>query len=217
MKLWNLNLCRIIILLLCVSVAACTNDTTDSDKQDQPITSDAPNPIAVKISDIINLPVIRREAHKGDANAQLQLAEYYKIGIGVTHNPHKAVYWLKKSAAQGNTDAMAELGAAYAKGDGVVADQGKAMKLWEEAADKDNAGAELHLAWSTYRHSENASQTRVEAYKWAALVASHREDKIMQNKAGALIDMLAEGMTQSDIADAKILAEQWRAAHHLTP
>ena len=46
------------------------------------------------------------QAEAGDAAAQLQVAHYYEVGLGVKQNRTAAMRWYRKSASQGNPDAV---------------------------------------------------------------------------------------------------------------
>jgi TPR repeat protein len=65
---------------------------------------------------------LRQTAQKGDAAAQLQLGDVYRIGQGLRQDFGEAVKWYRLSAAQGNIAAQINLGTMYHLGLGVTKD-----------------------------------------------------------------------------------------------
>jgi TPR repeat protein len=59
-------------------------------------------------------------AQQGDASAQYNLGNMYRIGLGVTQEYVEAAKWLRLAAEQGNTYAQLNLGVMYALGQGVA-------------------------------------------------------------------------------------------------
>ena len=58
-------------------------------------------------------------AKKGDSSAQIELANAYRKGIGVTQDYKTAVKWFPLAAEQGNALAQYNLGRLYYLGKGV--------------------------------------------------------------------------------------------------
>ena len=75
------------------------------------------------------LEQLMRDAEKGDAVAQHELATCYLNGYGVEKDLEKHIYWLRLSAEQENVDAMWRMFLSYARGIGVEKDVEKA-KYW---------------------------------------------------------------------------------------
>src|SRR5436190_237977 len=69
---------------------------------------------------------LRKNAERGDAVAQVQLASLYWEGDGVSKNPAESVKWYRKAAEQIDVPIVVEaqhaLGIAYARGHGVPQD-----------------------------------------------------------------------------------------------
>ena len=86
-----------------------------------------------------------KAAEKGDALAQLYVAQDYANGLGVDRDPEKAAEWYAKAARQGLASAQDALGMAYEKGTGVAQDPEKAAELYREAAGQGYAMAQFHL------------------------------------------------------------------------
>ena len=55
------------------------------------------------------LPLLRKEAEEGDAEAQCKLGWCYENGNGVAKDLAEAVKWYRKAAEQGNADAQTAL------------------------------------------------------------------------------------------------------------
>ncbi|MGO9118251.1 MAG: tetratricopeptide repeat protein [Desulfomonilaceae bacterium] len=78
---------------------------------------------------------VKQLAEKGNAEAQLKLAQMYQEGKGVAQNLQEAFNWSKKAAEQGLAQAQFFLGQMYATGKGVAQDVKEATKWIEKAAD----------------------------------------------------------------------------------
>lgn len=80
-------------------------------------------------------------AEKGNAEAQLKLAELYKQGKEVAQNLAEAAKWYKKAAEQGLQEAQFNLGEMYYEGKGIAADAKQAADWLEKAASRGNQAA----------------------------------------------------------------------------
>jgi TPR repeat protein len=79
---------------------------------------------------------VKQLAEKGNAEAQLKLAQMYQEGKGVAQNLQEALKWSKKAAEQGLAQAQFFLGQMYATGKGVAQDVKEATKWIQKAADQ---------------------------------------------------------------------------------
>jgi TPR repeat protein len=79
---------------------------------------------------------VKQLAEKGNAEAQLKLAQMYQEGKGVAQNLQEAVNWSRKAAEQGLAQAQFLLGQMYASGKGVAKDVKEAAKWLQKAADQ---------------------------------------------------------------------------------
>ncbi|MCG8324125.1 MAG: hypothetical protein MI673_01295, partial [Thiotrichales bacterium] len=84
---------------------------------------------------------IRPLAIQGDADAQLQLAEMYYQGKGLSQDYTQAFLWYRRAAQQGNVDAQYKLGNIYLMGEGIDQDDKQAAIWYEKAADQGHAAA----------------------------------------------------------------------------
>lgn len=78
-------------------------------------------------------------AQKGDADAQFNLGQAYRLGRGVPTNLAAAKTWFERAAAQGHVDAEATLGLLLFEN----GDQAEALKWLKQAADRDEPRAQL--------------------------------------------------------------------------
>jgi uncharacterized protein len=79
---------------------------------------------------------VKQLAEKGNAEAQLKLAQMYQEGKVVAQNLQEAFNWSKKAAEQGLAQAQLFLGQMYATGKGVAQDVKEATKWIQKAADQ---------------------------------------------------------------------------------
>ena len=84
-------------------------------------------------------------ARQGDAAAQFDLAQLYRLGKGIPEDPHLAFVWYEKAAAQGHGYAQYNLGAMYELGHGTPRDLAKAHEWYMRAAARNIAGSQAAL------------------------------------------------------------------------
>jgi uncharacterized protein len=113
-----------------------------------------------------------KKAEAGDANAELQLAEAYEVGTGVTQDPAAAAQWCRKAADQGNAKAQNTLGVMYRQGIGVPRDKEQAFHWYKEAARKGQAEADYNVAIS-YFNGDGVGADLNRAYAWMWLAQRH--------------------------------------------
>jgi TPR repeat protein len=83
--------------------------------------------------------VWRPLAEKGDADAQFNLAQSYRLGRGVKTNLSAAKTWFERAARQGHVDAQTTLGLLLFQN----GDQAQGVKWLKPAAEKGEARAQL--------------------------------------------------------------------------
>jgi TPR repeat protein len=86
-------------------------------------------------------------AEKGDATAQYELAEEYRIGFSIQRDHKKALDLYKRSAEQGYASSQFRLGELYEKGEVIERDLRKAVKLYRKAAEQGHIGGQYALAY----------------------------------------------------------------------
>ena len=112
---------------------------------------------------------------------------------------------------QGLADAQHNLGFMYDKGRGVPQDYAMAVSWYRKAAEQGNAGAQLNLG-VMYANSKGVTQDYVQAHKWMKLAASRFDasEKEARNIAVKNRDLVASKMTPAQIAEAQMLAREWK-------
>jgi uncharacterized protein len=129
--------------------------------------SDAPPPVQESTA---------AKAQRGDAEAQFCLGLSYANGEGAARDYALAEHWYLKAAGQNHALAHFNLGMMHANGQGVPCDRVKSLEWIQLAADLGDAGAQYKLGTTRHRasldpRSEDASQLRIDAYKWFRLAA----------------------------------------------
>ncbi len=151
-------------------------------------------------------------AEKGDAQSQVYLGAMYEGGLGVSRDSAMAVAWYNKAAEQGYSSAQSTLAFMYELGEGgVTQDHAIAAKWFRKMAAQDDVTGQRHLALK-YFEGKGVAQDYREAYKWAFL-AVERENCRCSPHAVQLRDLIAEHLTQEDIATAQRLAREWESNH----
>jgi TPR repeat protein len=84
-------------------------------------------------------------ARQGDAVAQFNLAQLYRMGVGIPADLRIAHYWYAEAAAQGHAYAQYNLGMMYERGDGATLDIAEARAWYRRAAARNVPGASTAL------------------------------------------------------------------------
>ncbi len=165
----------------------------------------------------IDVASVRSKAESGDAKAEVQLAQLYAKGEGVTNSYVEAAKWFQRAADQTNSDALLGLGELYEAGQGVPKDLDQAVKLYRQAAEQGNANGQYTLAFM-YESGRGLRQSHVEAAKWFQR-AAERGQALAQYDLGQRYNLgvgvpvdrvealkwltLAAGQGQADAADRR--------------
>jgi len=112
-----------------------------------------------------DIDLLRTMADKGDPDAQYQLAEYYRTGFPVEHNPERALELYTLSARQGDPDAQFRLGELFEDGEIVERDLTKAVESYHQAAEQGHPGAQYALA-HIYHLGSGVRQDMAAAMIW---------------------------------------------------
>ena len=83
-------------------------------------------------------------AKQGDLVSQIELANAYRNGIGVTQDYKTAVKWFTLAAQQGDAVSQFNLGIMYSFGLGVVPDYKPAVKWYKLAANQGFSNAQVN-------------------------------------------------------------------------
>jgi len=133
---------------------------------------------------------IEAQAERGIAEAQFNLGFKFANGKGPALDYTQAAHWYRKAAEQSHPLAQFNLGVMYADGQGVPRDQAQSMMWIGRAAHLGDAAAQyrlgiIHHRASLDRFPANASESRIEAYKWLQL--SDQQDYRDSDMARALV------------------------------
>jgi TPR repeat protein len=108
---------------------------------------------------------LKLQAEKGNAQAQLRLAEAYRMGLGTAPDMAKSTKWHRKAADQGLAEAQLLLALDYAHGDGVKTNTHEEVQWLRKAAEQGLAQAQLDLGLC-YLYGEGIDRNTVEAVHW---------------------------------------------------
>jgi TPR repeat protein len=113
-------------------------------------------------------------ANHEDAEVQFHLGLKFASGTGAALDYAQAAEWYRKAAEQNHSLAQFNLGMMYAHAQGVARDAVQSRMWLGRAAQQGDAGAQFHLGHSCHRasfrqESVDASESRIEAYKWYRL------------------------------------------------
>lgn len=139
----------------------------------------------------------------------------------MTCSPYEAARWYQAAAGQGDVESQWATGQMYLTGRGVSQSDIEALKWLRLAADRGEADAQLDLA-RMYKDGKGAPQDYVKAHMGANLAASRGPDRApwrpltpdgrskTRRYYTELRDELAALMTPEQVAEAQVLARNWR-------
>jgi adenylate cyclase len=118
---------------------------------------------------------LQRDAERGFAQAQYQLAKAYRDGRGVAADMVEATRWFRAAAEQGYAKAQRNLGLRYAHGDGVPEDRIEAL-TWLTIAARQGLSAADALRADLAEESRVAEVAEAErrARVWRPTLTGHR-------------------------------------------
>jgi len=136
----------------------------------------------------------------GDAEVQFNLGLKFATDKGAAQDYRQAAEWYHKAAEQNHSLAQFNLGVMYAQGQGVTRDAAQSAAWFGKAAKQGDAGAQFHLGDNCQRASfkqapAEASESRIEAYKWYRLAAAQGYKD--SEKAWSYLTL---NMTREDVA-----------------
>lgn len=105
------------------------------------------------------------DAERGDAQAQLALAQMYKNGQGVPKNNELAFEWFLKAAEQGDAQAQYEVALMYKNGIGTPQNLELTFEWFQKAAVQDHAMAQYYLGLM-YDAGYGVPQNKELAIEW---------------------------------------------------
>ncbi len=153
-----------------------------------------------------------KAAEQGSAKAQLQLAQMYYDGNGVTKDAAQAAAWYRKAAEQGDVEAQFWIGALYHLGEGVSKDTVQSVAWHRKAAEQGDAASQAMLGYR-YRVGHGVPKDDAQAAAWYRK-AAEQGDVEAQLQIGVM-HYLGEGVpkdTGQAVAWYRKAAEQGYAA-----
>jgi hypothetical protein len=142
-------------------------------------------------------------AREGDASAQFNIGQLYRLGRGVTKDYAKASQWYEKAAEQWHTAARHNLAVLYEKGLGVPVDYAKAIEWYTRAANQDYGFAQFNLA-VIYSLGQGTKRDLVKAHIWYDIAAHRHVDGAAENR-----DAVAKHLTEEQLREARQEAREW--------
>jgi len=131
-------------------------------------------------------------ARGGDASAQRNIGQLYRLGQGVPKDPAVAVNWYRLAAEQGLDRAQANLGVMYLNGEGVERDYVKAAEWFKRAADQGHAISQYNLAL-LYDQGLGVEKNRTRAVSWLQRASENGHERASERLAQLLNDKVAPG------------------------
>jgi TPR repeat protein len=162
--------------------------------------------------------VIPPEADYGDADVQFGRGLRFANGKGVVQDYAQAAEWYHKAAGQCHSLAQFNLGMMYAHGQGVTRDAAQSEMWFGRAAQLGDAGAQFNLGESCHRASlqgegGDASESRIEAYKWYRLAAAQGYEDSETAYATLTLNMTREDVATGNRRVAEFVVEKPKHPH----
>jgi uncharacterized protein len=166
---------------------------------------------------------LRPLADHGNAVAQFDLGSMYESGHGVPQDYIAAMKWFRLAAEQGNAMAQYDLGSMYYNGHGVAQDYTEAAKWFQRAAEQDYAWAQFYFGFFL-ANGFGVPKDLIQAHLWLNLatishfdppfgslrIMDEKERRALGNLATGARDKVEKEMTKDQIAEAQMLAGQWK-------
>ena len=126
--------------------------------------------------------VVREQAERGDAGAQVALGLMHLTGRGVEQDPEQALVWLRRAADRNDPDAQYNLGVACATGwDGMIrVDVVEALRWYRAAAEQDHDMSQYNLGVA-YAEGMGVRKDHAEAIKWWRRAAARGNARAQYN------------------------------------
>ncbi len=156
----------------------------------------------------VQIKAINQKAANGDLQAQLDLADRYYKGDGLTQDYTQAAHWYKKLAETGVANAQLTLGLMYAKGEGVKRDDLEAVRWLTQAAEQRMPMAQYLLGVAN-AEGHGVKQDLIKAYMWFEIAAA-----VDNQNAIAARQALIKQLTVNDIATGDKMATDWWMRFH---
>ena len=161
--------------------------------------------------------LVRPAADRGNASAQLVLANMYRKGWGVNESLGTAAAWYERSAEQGNVDAQYSLGELFYTGAGVTQNYEKAARWFYRAAKggKGSAPAPQYQLGLMYQKGEGVKEDRVAAHMWFSIASLNAVAASTKNEYATVIRTMEGRMTSGQISAARERARTCLASNYV--
>jgi TPR repeat protein len=143
-------------------------------------------------------------ARAGNAAAQRNIGQLYRLGLGVPKDLKVAANWYRPAADQGLSRAQANLGVMYLRGEGLARDPAKAADWFNKAAEQGHVISQYNLALMLEQGYGVPRNTR-QAAKWFAEASDGGHDKAGDRLAAILSETIvpAAGPPAEAVAPAE--------------
>jgi TPR repeat protein len=163
---------------------------------------DPPKPPYVNVHSLVEkVDELQARAEQGSAEDQYQLGMRYETQV---LDYREAARWYRMAALQRHGDALYRLCVLSDIGRGMPQDHHDALRWCRLAADQDHARAMFTIGIH-YEKGRSVSRDPVQAHQWYNLSAAYG-----YNQAAKWRDRLALDMTPTQIAQAQLLARNWK-------
>lgn len=157
------------------------------------------------------IPLVKKSAKRGNAEAQYNLGYCYEKGVGVEIDQNQAIKWYQKSAEQNHLDAEYALMMAFAEGKGVEKNPEKAFQFALRCAEKKDPTCMFNVIGS-YQDGKGVEKDSVKMLDWAFQLAKLPNPK-NQYQSGKITSsrlQIAQLYTQGDLVEKDLYqAYKW--------
>jgi len=201
--MWSLIIVACMILL---SVNACGSSRS------LPATQSKPAQLAKQsLAPVSSVQHLRRQAEKGNFEAQFALAQAYDRGRDVPKDKTEAVRWYQLAAKQGDAFSQFYLGNNYWEGTGIAKNTKEAVRWWHSAAAQGFAPAQNSLGKALATGGQDVPQDKIQAYMWLTLSAKQGDQEADQERTA-----LSKQLKPTQLAKAQWLIKDWKPARPQT-
>ena len=144
----------------------------------------------------------KKAAELGNAQAQVELAELFDAGEGVSQDTEQAVSWYERAAQQGHEEAQLALALHYLED---LEDIATAIEYFQQAAEQGNPIA-LYRLGLLYLGDAGVPNDNLKAWVYFSLAA----DKVTE--AAQARDVLELEMSNVQLKQATLALKQWQSS-----
>lgn len=157
---------------------------------------------------------LTQAAEGGHVQAQVELADYYRLGfpeVDLQPSPDLALKWYEKAALKQHAEAQMKIGEMHYKGEGAARNRFEGIRWYELAAEKYYTPALIHLA-GIYWEGDPLPRDQAKAYSFLLLA---RQGATSDTLAGvdALLTRREKQMSAAQRDAGVRLAEAFRLEH----